>query len=195
MGCSGVWISKNPGPLSELLFLKPFLCVSLRPGLSRALPGLLRCSGALCYVQKPYVPQILCSKTVCFTNRMFHKPHAMFKNRMFYKPYAIFKNRMFYKCYVQKPYVLQTLCYAMLCYVQKPYVLQTLCYVQKLYVLQTLCSTNRAFSKNSFLENIWSPHLAKQRSGERPRTPVGLVARALYGLPRSRTSTKCGVLK
>ena len=166
---------------------------------------------------------MLCSKTVCstnpmFKNRMFYKPYAMLC-------YAMFKNRFLQTlCYVQKPYVLQTLCYiqkpyvlqtlcsktvcftnpmlcyamlcyAMLCYVQKPYVLQTLCYVQKLYVLQTLCSTNRAFSKNSFLENIWSPHLAKQRSGERPRTPVGLIARALYGLPRSRTSTKCGVLK
>ena len=140
------------------------------------------------YVQKPYVLQtvcstnpMLCSRIVCSTNPMLYSKtvcstNAMFKNRMFYKPYAM-------------------LCYAMLCYVQRPYVLQTLCYVQKLYVLQTLCSTNRAFSRNSFLENIWSPHLAKQRSGEHPRTPVGLIARALYCIPRSRTSTKCGVLK
>ena len=280
LGCSGSWISENPGPLSEPLVLESFRCVSLLPGLSRAPraywgvlgpgfpripdpslnhwfwsnfsvfpcspvspgapgltgvfwgldfqesrtplwtivfeaislcflapralpgpPGLLRCSGALCYVQKPYVLQTLCSKTVCFTNLMLcyvQKPFSTnpmlcsktvcSTNPMLYSKTVcstnpMFQNRMFYKPY------------AMLCYVEKPYVLQTLCYVQKLYVLQTLCSTNRAFSKNSFLENIWSPHLAKQRSGERPRTPVGLIARALYGLPRSRTSTKCGVLK
>ena len=63
----------------------------------------------------------------------------------------MFKNRMFYKPYVQKPYVLQTLCYAMLCsktvfYVQKPYVLQTLCYIQKPYVLQTLSSKTVCFT-------------------------------------------------
>ena len=106
---------------------------------------------------------MLCSKTVCstnpifknrmfykpyamlcyamFKNCMFYKPYAMFKNRMFYKPYAIFKNGMFYKPYVPKPYVLQTLCYAMLCS-------KTVCSTNPMLCSKTVCSTNPMFHKS-----------------------------------------------
>ena len=57
------------------------------------------------------------------------------------------------------------------------------------------CVSTSMLSAKTFYLNTWFPQLAQKRSGERPRTPVGLIARALYGLPRSRTSTKCGVLK
>ena len=59
----------------------------------------------------------------------------------------------------------------------------------KPYVQQTQCSTNPMFNKNSVFKKTVLRRVflsAKERSGEHPRTPVGLVAWALYGRFRSR---------
>ena len=90
-----------------------------------------------------------------------------------------------------KPYVQETLSstnlmFYLLCstirMVNKPYVQQT--------VQQTQCSTNPMFNKNSVIKKTVLRRVfllpAKERSGEHPRTPVGLVAWALYGRFRSR---------
>ena len=94
---------------------------------------------------------------------------------------------MFNKPYVQETLSSTNLMFYLLCstirMVNKPYAQQTL-------VQQTQCSTNPMFNKNSVFKKTVLRRVfllsAKERSGEHPRTPVGLVAWALYGRFRSR---------
>ena len=86
-----------------------------------------------------------------------------------------------------KPNVQQTLCSRNPIF-NKPYVLFTV--FNNSYGQQDLCSTNPMFNKNSVFEQTVLRLVfllsATKRSGEHPRTPVGLVAWALYGRFRSR---------